>query len=68
MRDQEIAATAKDLEMRQLELEAQKRLYEKVKAALSNGGQGCPSDPALTCVKAGPPCALPFKQNSVELS
>lgn len=29
MRDQEIAATAKDLEMRQLELEAQKRLYEK---------------------------------------
>nr|XP_038934720.1 TBC1 domain family member 31 isoform X4 [Rattus norvegicus] len=29
MRDQEIAATAKDLEMRQLELEARKRLYEK---------------------------------------
>uniref|UniRef100_A0A2R8MAV6 TBC1 domain family member 31 n=1 Tax=Callithrix jacchus TaxID=9483 RepID=A0A2R8MAV6_CALJA len=29
MRDQEIAATAKDLEMRQLELESQKRLYEK---------------------------------------
>ncbi|XP_030651273.1 TBC1 domain family member 31 isoform X4 [Nomascus leucogenys] len=29
MRDQEIAATARDLEMRQLELESQKRLYEK---------------------------------------
>uniref|UniRef100_A0A8D2AZL5 TBC1 domain family member 31 n=1 Tax=Sciurus vulgaris TaxID=55149 RepID=A0A8D2AZL5_SCIVU len=29
MRDQEIASTAKDLEMRQLELESQKRLYEK---------------------------------------
>uniref|UniRef100_A0A2K5PQP4 TBC1 domain family member 31 n=1 Tax=Cebus imitator TaxID=2715852 RepID=A0A2K5PQP4_CEBIM len=29
MRDREIAATAKDLEMRQLELESQKRLYEK---------------------------------------
>uniref|UniRef100_A0A8C8ZUY1 TBC1 domain family member 31 n=1 Tax=Prolemur simus TaxID=1328070 RepID=A0A8C8ZUY1_PROSS len=29
MRDQEIATTAKDLEMRQLELELQKRLYEK---------------------------------------
>ncbi|ELW49080.1 WD repeat-containing protein 67 [Tupaia chinensis] len=29
MRDQEIATTAKDLEMRQLELESQKRLYEK---------------------------------------
>lgn len=30
MRDQEIATTAKDLEMRHLELESQKRLYEKV--------------------------------------
>lgn len=30
MRDREIAATAKDLEMRRLELESQKRLYEKV--------------------------------------
>ena len=30
MRDREIAATAKDLEMRRLELEPQKRLYEKV--------------------------------------
>ncbi|XP_026310378.1 TBC1 domain family member 31 isoform X11 [Piliocolobus tephrosceles] len=29
MRDREIAATARDLEMRQLELESQKRLYEK---------------------------------------
>ncbi|XP_074209114.1 TBC1 domain family member 31 isoform X3 [Camelus bactrianus] len=29
MRDREIAATAKDLEMRHLELESQKRLYEK---------------------------------------
>ncbi|XP_053064584.1 TBC1 domain family member 31 isoform X3 [Acinonyx jubatus] len=29
MRDQEIATTAKDLEMRHLELESQKRLYEK---------------------------------------
>ncbi|XP_057388281.1 TBC1 domain family member 31 isoform X4 [Balaenoptera acutorostrata] len=29
MRDREIAATAKDLEMRRLELEPQKRLYEK---------------------------------------
>ncbi|XP_040835285.1 TBC1 domain family member 31 isoform X2 [Ochotona curzoniae] len=29
MRDQEIASTAKDLEMRQLELESQRRLYEK---------------------------------------
>ncbi|XP_057591897.1 TBC1 domain family member 31 isoform X11 [Hippopotamus amphibius kiboko] len=29
MRDREIAATAKDLEMRRLELESQKRLYEK---------------------------------------
>uniref|UniRef100_A0A8D2HIP9 TBC1 domain family member 31 n=1 Tax=Urocitellus parryii TaxID=9999 RepID=A0A8D2HIP9_UROPR len=29
MRDQEIATTTKDLEMRQLELESQKRLYEK---------------------------------------
>ncbi|XP_021500924.1 TBC1 domain family member 31 isoform X4 [Meriones unguiculatus] len=29
MRDQEIVATANDLEMRQLELESQKRLYEK---------------------------------------
>ncbi|XP_076411868.1 TBC1 domain family member 31 isoform X3 [Peromyscus maniculatus bairdii] len=29
MRDQEITATAKDLEMRQLELESQKRLYEQ---------------------------------------
>ncbi|XP_006830895.1 PREDICTED: TBC1 domain family member 31 [Chrysochloris asiatica] len=29
MRDQEIATTAKDLEMRNLELESQKRLYEK---------------------------------------
>ncbi|XP_073925248.1 TBC1 domain family member 31 isoform X2 [Castor canadensis] len=29
MRDREIATTAKDLEMRQLELESQKRLYEK---------------------------------------
>uniref|UniRef100_A0A8C5W2X6 TBC1 domain family member 31 n=1 Tax=Microcebus murinus TaxID=30608 RepID=A0A8C5W2X6_MICMU len=29
MRDQEIATTAKDLEMKQLELELQKRLYEK---------------------------------------
>ncbi|XP_057647628.1 TBC1 domain family member 31 isoform X1 [Chionomys nivalis] len=29
MRDEEIAATAKDLEMRQLELESQKRHYEK---------------------------------------
>ncbi|XP_038198463.1 TBC1 domain family member 31 isoform X3 [Arvicola amphibius] len=29
MRDEEIAATASDLEMRQLELESQKRLYEK---------------------------------------
>ncbi|CAO2602254.1 TBC1 domain family member 31 [Lemmus lemmus] len=29
MRDEEIAATAKDLEMRQLELESQKRLYEE---------------------------------------
>jgi hypothetical protein len=33
MRDQEIAATAKDLEIRQLELEAQKRLYEKVESS-----------------------------------
>lgn len=31
MRDQEIASTVKDLEMRHLELESQKRLYEKVK-------------------------------------
>lgn len=30
MRDREIATTAKDLEMRHLELESQKRLYEKV--------------------------------------
>lgn len=30
MRDQEIAATAEDLEIRHLELESQKRLYEKV--------------------------------------
>lgn len=30
MRDQEIATTVKDLEMRHLELESQKRLYEKV--------------------------------------
>nr|XP_054416824.1 TBC1 domain family member 31 isoform X7 [Pongo abelii] len=29
MRDREIAATARELEMRQLELESQKRLYEK---------------------------------------
>lgn len=29
MRDREIAATARDLEMRQLELESQKRLYQK---------------------------------------
>ncbi|EGV91548.1 TBC1 domain family member 31 isoform X1 [Cricetulus griseus] len=29
MRDQEIAATAEDLEIRHLELESQKRLYEK---------------------------------------
>ena len=33
MRDEEIAATAKDLEMRELELELQKRLYEKVEAS-----------------------------------
>lgn len=37
MRDREIAATAKDLEMRHLELESQKRLYEKVyKSTISN--------------------------------
>lgn len=45
MRDQEIEATAKDLEMRQLELESQKRLYEKVE-----GKQRPPSlKTALSC-------------------
>lgn len=45
MRDEEIAATAKDLEMRELELESQKRLYEKVEAS-GLWEERCPSAPA----------------------
>lgn len=47
MRDQEIAATAKDLEMRQLELEAQKRLYEKPERERGTP-QVCTLRPCLT--------------------
>lgn len=45
MRDEEIAATAKDLEMKQLELESQKRHYEKVEAS-GRWEERCPSAPA----------------------
>ncbi|XP_040350274.1 TBC1 domain family member 31 isoform X4 [Herpailurus yagouaroundi] len=42
MRDQEIATTAKDLEMRHLELESQKRLYEKlIEENLAEAEQAC---------------------------
>uniref|UniRef100_A0A8C2NZK5 TBC1 domain family member 31 n=1 Tax=Capra hircus TaxID=9925 RepID=A0A8C2NZK5_CAPHI len=42
MRDREIAATAKDLEMRHLELESQKRLYEKlIEENLAKAEQAC---------------------------
>lgn len=45
MRDEEIAATAKDLEMRQLELKSQKQLYEKVEAS-GLWEERCPLAPA----------------------